>query len=478
MSDSTRDNVIRSVDTSAGRLERLACDIWQHPETGFHEEHATGLIMSVLEEAGFSLARGVAGIPTAFIAEWGSGRPVIGVLGEYDALPGLSQKVSATREPLQPGAPGHACGHNLLGVGSLGAVLAARTAMGASGLTGIVRYYGCPAEETLMGKVFMAREGAFDDLDVALTWHPMYPNTLWSASSAALNSFKLGFHGVSAHAGSAPEAGRSALDAVILTDVGVNYLREHVPGNVRIHCVITDGGEAPNIVPAFARSWYYVRAPDREQVRAVYERVLDVARGAALMTDTRLEVEFVAGCYDFLANSTAEKVLLSNMKSLGPPAFSAADFEFAAALVRTLPEGAADEAAKSFGLTREGPGDVLCTSISDSVNGLAAGQVQPVSTDLGDVSRIVPTAQMTACCVPLGVPLHSWQAVASCGSHIGLAAVPFVAKSLGLTVVDLMTRPGTLEAAREEHVRSTGGCAYTCPLPPQARLPVIRREER
>ncbi len=459
------DAVVRRIDTDATRLMDLADDIWRHPEEGFLECYSSELIASALEAEGFNVERDVAGIPNAFVAEWGSSRPVVGVLGEYDALPGLSQKASATREPVHDGAPGHACGHNLLGVAGLGAVLGARSAMESSCLPGTIRYYGCPAEETLMGKVFMAREGLFADLDTVLTWHPMYANTLWSASSAALNSFKLSFHGVSAHAGAAPEAGRSALDAVMLTDVGVNFVREHIPTNVRMHCVVTHGGAAPNIVPAFAQSWYYVRAPDRALVAEVYERVLDIARGAALMTGTRLEVEMVAACHDYLPNRTIEAVLLSNMKEIGPPDFSREDIEFAEALVSTLPAGMTDDAVKTLGRNRDELGGTLCMSVFDCVGGLAAGQVQPVSTDVGDVSHIAPTAQMTACCMPLGVPLHSWQAVASCGSSIGHKAMLFAAKSLGLTAIDLLTQPGTLKAAREEFASVTGGKPYECPLP-------------
>ena len=465
-----KDEVLRWIETNAAELVRLADSIWEHPELGFKEAYASSLLADVLQREGFSVERDASGIPNAFMAQRGTGQPVIGVLGEYDALPGLSQKVSATREPLVEGAPGHACGHNLLGVASLGAVLGAAAALQQAGLPGTVRYYGCPAEETLMGKVFMAREEMFSDLDAALTWHPMYGNTVWSASSAALNSFKLSFHGVSAHAGAAPEAGRSALDAVMLTDVGVNFLREHIPANVRIHCIVTHGGEAPNIVPAFAQSWYYVRAPDRALVKDVYERVLNVARGAALMTGTELEVEFDADCHDFLPNRTLEAVLLSNMKLVGAPAFTASDFEFAEALVRTLPSGAVENAARALGKTFDELGGVLCTNVFESLGGLSAGEVQPISTDVGDVSHIVPTAQMTACCMPLGVQLHTWQAVASCGSSIGHRAMLCAAAVLGLTVVDLIAQPGKVRMAREEFARSTSG-KYECPLPDDVRPP-------
>ncbi len=345
-------HVLAYLNGRRDELFSLARDIWGHPELGFKETYASDALARAFAEAGFLVRKPVADIPTAFVAEWGSGTPVIGVLGEYDALPGLSQKVSTVREPVVDGGPGHGCGHNLLGVAGFGAALAAKAAMESSGLKGTIRYFGCPAEETLMGKVFMARDGVFDGLDVALTWHPMYANTVWAAASTALNSFKLSFHGRSAHAAGAPEAGRSALDAVVLTEVGVNFLREHMSSEYRIHCVITHGGEAPNIVPAFAQSWYYVRAPNRSQVEEMYQRVLNVARGAALMTDTTLEVKLVAACYDFLSNETVEKVLLNNMRKVGAPSFDDSDLRFARQLQTTLPEGGIDDTLRALGRTR------------------------------------------------------------------------------------------------------------------------------
>ena len=468
---SSHDVALAYLTVQREKLVSLARGIWEHPQVGFEETYAADLQAATLEAEGFRVRRAVAGLRTAFVAEWGAGAPVIGILGEYDALPGLSQEVSATKKPAAPGAPGHACGHNLLGTAALGAALAAKRAMSAQGIRGTVRYFGCPAEETLMGKVFMAREGLFDGLDAVLTWHPMYANTLWAASSTALNSFKLSFHGRSAHAAGAPEAGRSALDAVMLTDVGVNYLREHVIPEARIHCVVTHGGEAPNIVPAFAQSWYYVRAPKRPQVQTIYERVLNVARGAALMTDTTLEVELVAACHDFLPNDAVQQVLLSNMKRVGAPVFSEDDVSFARALQATLPPAAADDALQALGRARDEVGDPLCIRVLDDVGTLRKGTVQPVSTDVGDVSYIAPTAQLTACCMPLGVPLHSWQAVASCGSGIGFTAMLFAAKALALTALDLFGDPAILSEARREFDRATGGKPYSCPIPPGLKAP-------
>jgi len=470
---STDADPIVYLDEQRDELFSMARDIWEHPQLGFEETYAAERIAGALQQAGFRILKPVAGIATAFIAEWGSGGPIVGLLGEYDALPALSQKVCALREPVVSGAPGHACGHNLLGVGAMGAALAAKRYMQIHGVRGTVRYFGCPAEETLMGKVFMAREGLFDDLDAMLTWHPMYANTVWAASSAALNSFKLSFHGRSAHAASSPEAGRSALDAVMLTDVGINYLREHVISDARIHCVVTHGGKAPNIVPDYAQSWYYVRAPRRSQVEQIYERVLNVARGAALMTDTEFEVELVAACHEYLPNETLQGALLRNMRMVGPPPFDENDVAFARQLKETLPPGMVDDVLRAYGRSIEEMGDPLCMNVLDEVGTLCRGTVQPVSTDVGDVSQVVPTAQSTACCMPLGVPLHSWQTVASCGSTIGLKAMLFMAKTLALTVLDVLREPELVRAARREFVHSTAGKPYRCPIPPELKLPTV-----
>jgi len=450
-------------------LSELAKDIWDHPELGMQEYRSSRLISDELEKAGFSVEMGVAQMPTAFVASWGEGGPIIGILGEYDALPGLSQQVSATRDPVEEGAPGHGCGHNLLGVASLGAALAAKESMKEAGNRGTIRYYGCPAEETLVGKIYMAKAGLFDDLDAVIAWHPGYVNSgQGQVSTVAMNSFKVNFHGVAAHAGAAPHVGRSALDGVLLMDVGVNYLREHVIPEATIHGVITDGGEAPNIVPPYAQVWYFVRAPRREQVDDIYARMLDIAKGAALMTGTTHDVEFLTGCYALLPNDVIGGLMLEKMKQVGAPRFTGQDRDFARRLQRTLPPGAVEMGIEGVlkithaEVTREDLGDPLCEKI---IEPSLEHSVMPYSTDVGDVSHIAPTGSLSTCCQALGTPLHSWQYVAATGSGIGFKAMMLAARTMALTMLDLVTRPDVLRAARLEFVEKTGGKEYVSPLP-------------
>ena len=446
-------------------LVSLSRDIWDHPEIALQENYASKLIADQLEEAGFSVERGVAHLLTAFVASWGEGKPIIGILGEYDALPGLSQKVSAEKEPVEEGAPGHGCGHNLLGVGSLGAALAVKEVMERNKIKGTVRYYGCPAEETFIGKVFMVQAGLFSDLDAAIYWHPMHVNAVRSCFFLAENSLKLNFHGISSHAAAAPEMGRSALDGVVLTDVGINYLREHVIQEARIHCVITNGGLAPNVVPSYAQAWYYVRAPHRDQVEEIYSRILDIAKGAALMSGTTCDVEFISGCYDVIPNDVIGRIMLEKLKRIGAPGFTDEEKAFAKQLQATLLPSAVESALMDSGLTKEEMGDPLCDKILARVDPLAKGRVRPASTDVGDVSYVTPTGQFATCCIPLGVALHSWQSTASVGSTIGFKGMMLAAKALALTALDLMTKPDVLMAAHNEFEKATGGKKYVSPLP-------------
>ncbi len=443
----------------------LSKDIWEHPELGLHETYAAGLLADALEKANFTIEKNIGGMPTAFTATWGEGRPIIGVLGEYDALPGLSQKASSIKEPMETGGPGHGCGHNQLGVGAMAAAMTANATMEKEGIKGTIVYYGCPAEETLVGKVFMARAGVFDDLDAAITWHPMTVNTTWEGGATALNSFKLNFYGRSAHAGVSPEAGRSALDGVVLTDVGVNYLREHVASTTRIHCVITKGGEAPNVVPDYAQVWYYVRAPRRDQVEEVYARLLDIAKGAALMSGTRVETEFITGCYDFLSNDILAQMLMEKMKQVGPPQYTEEEKVFASELVESVDPTIVENQLQSFKLSREEVGFPLCDKILEEVGGLGKNDKEGGSTDVGDVSYCVPTAQLCTACSPVGIPGHSWQYAASQGTSIGLKGMLFAAKALSLSLLELIQNPEVLKAAREEFIQATGGKKYVSPLP-------------
>jgi aminobenzoyl-glutamate utilization protein B len=456
------ERILDFLEASEDNLKELAKEIWERPELALQEVHASKLIANELEQAGFHLNMGIGRLPTAFVAEWGQGKPIVGILGEYDALPSLSQKIVATRDPVEENAPGHGCGHNLLGVAGLGAAMAVKEAMQEGGIQGTIRYYGCPAEETLVGKVFMAREGVFNDLDATITWHPGYVNSAQFFSASALNSFRVNFHGIAAHAGGSPEAGRSALDGVQLMDVGVNYMREHVIQEARIHCVITEGGKAPNVVPPYAQVWYYVRAPNRQQLDLIYAWMLDIAKGAALMTGTTCDIEFLTGCYNTLINDTIGHLLLEKLKQVGPPEFTDEEKALARSLQETFPPGSIEKSLKRFEMTREELGDPLCETITEP---RGIGKVMGGSTDVGDVSYITPTAEITTCCQALGTPGHSWQNVVTSGSSIGQKGMMVAAKAMALAVAELETNAELLRAARHEFEEKTGGRPYVSPLP-------------
>jgi aminobenzoyl-glutamate utilization protein B len=460
--------MIDYLDQQDEQLSYLAREIWNHPEIALEEQFACNLLADELEAAGFSVERGIGNLPTAFVATWGSGSPIIGILGEYDALPGLSQQLSADRTPIQTGGPGHGCGHNLFGVACLGAVLALKTTMETQQIAGTIRYYGCPAEETLVGKTFMAKAGVFDDLDAALAWHPGDTNTIWASSSLAMNSFRVNFHGVSSHAAADPHNGRSALDGVQLMDVGVNYLREHIIPEARIHSVITSGGQAPNVVPAYAQIWYFVRAPRRDQVAAIYARVLDIAKGAALMSGTTYDIDFVTGCYELLPNLALSQLMLEKMQEVGGACFTAEEQAFAKQLQATFTPGTLEHA---FDLTQRQVRIELDRAMIETplweqiLPHTETYMVMPGSTEVGDVSQITPTAQLTTCCWPLGTPGHSWQIVASSGSSIGAKGMLLAAKTLALTAIDLLTKPDALAAAQAEFQRKIKGKPYISPVP-------------
>lgn len=460
--------VLDYLDDQDEKLAYIAKEIWDHPQVALEETFAAKLLSDELEEAGFRVTHGVGQMPTAFLASWGEGKPVLGLLGEYDALPGLSQNLSAERDPLEAGGPGHGCGHNLFGTACLGAALSLKATMEAQQIPGTIRYYGCPAEETLVGKTFMAREGIFDDLDAALSWHPGSVNAVWAGSSLAMNSFKVNFHGLASHAGVAPELGRSALDAVMLMDVGVNYLREHVIQEARIHSVITSGGQAPNVVPAFAQIWYFVRAPRRDQVEEIYARVLDIAKGAALMSGTTHEIDFITGCYELLSNRVISALLLEKMQEVNSLRFTEQEREFARRLQQTFPPGSVQN---EFEKVRAGTTvDVDPAAIDDPLweailphpaePGISSG-----STEVADVSQITPTGQLRTTCWPLGTPPHSWQTVASSGSSIGFKGMLFASKALALAGLDLITKPDVLAAAQAEFEADQAGKRYRSPIP-------------
>ncbi len=472
MTITPQQELLAHLDHHDEKYAYLARQIWERPEIALEERFASALLADELEAAGFSVERGVGGLPTAFVASWGSGGPTIGILGEYDALPGLSQRMASERAPLQEGGPGHGCGHNLFGVASLGAALALKALMQQRQLAGTVRYYGCPAEETLVGKTFMAKAGVFDDLDAALAWHPGDINSVWAGSSLAMNSFKVNFYGVASHAAVDPHNGRSALDGAQLMDVGVNYLREHIIPEARIHSVITSGGQAPNVVPAYAQIWYFVRAPRRDQVDAIYARVLDIAKGAALMSGTSYDVEFVTGCYDLLPNQPLSRLLLANLQAAGPLSFTPEEQAFARELQRSF---SPDTIANSMAHTQRVVSCELDPALAETPlweQILPHSETPPTmsgSTEVGDVSQITPTGQITTTCWPFGTPGHSWQIVASCGSSIGFKGMQLAAKALALTGLDLLTKPEVLAEVRADFERRKQGRPYVSPLPDDAK---------
>ncbi len=446
--------------------------IWENPEIGLQEKFASKLIADELDANGFEIEWGVGQMETAFVASWGEGKPIIGILGEYDALPSLSQDASPERNELVKDGPGHGCGHNLYGVGALGAALAMQAAMKESSTAGTVRYYGCPAEETLTGKTYMARAGVFDDLDASVTWHPGYANTVWSnGSSLAMNSFKVHFHGVASHGAAAPHLGKSALDGAMLMDIGVNYLREHIEQDSRIHSVITDGGRAPNVVPPESTIWYFVRAPKREQVEAIYQRMLDCAKGAALMSGTTYDVEFLTGCYELLPNKTISNIMLDKMEALGGIEFSHDEMAFARDLQQSIDKDTIELNRRQVldnsapGTTAEDIGDELCENV---IRPSEEFKIMHGSTEVGDVSQITPTGNLLTCCHPLGSPGHSWQITAASGADIGFRGMDFAAKAMALTGFELLTNPDALKAARGEFNETTGGKKYVSPLPESA----------
>ena len=431
------------------KLEQLALDIWNNPEVAYGEYKACEWTAQLLREAGFRVEVGVGGIKTAIRASCGSGRPVYGLLGEYDALPGMSQKVGIAKEPVTPGAAGHACGHNLLGVASAGAAIGLKKALEEQGLPGTVVFFGCPAEEVLTGKAFMARAHVFDDIDFSVSFHPGNYTYIQHGTMTGMNTFKLHFKGRSAHAGGDPHNGRSALDAVELTHVGINYLREHIPTTVRMHYVITDGGVAPNIVPDRASAWYFVRAQTRELVDEVYSRMLEVARGAAQMTGTTVEVEFLGGCYPTLSNGVLAQTMQDTLLELEQEPWTGEELAFATTL----------NGEKEMPV----PLHTGVLPLNDIPN---FG-----STDVGDVQHLAPGIMFFTAGWNTGAPGHNWQ-IASCAGHsIGLKSMIHGAKAMAQFGLTVMTDPELLARAKKEFEEKTQGKPYVCPIPDEVPIP-------
>ncbi len=446
--------ILTWIDANRAPFEALALEIWASPELAYQEHEAARLQMDFLRQRGFKVVQ-KGDMPTAFMAEWGEGGPVVGILGEYDALAGMSQTVSTRPEATAPKAPGHGCGHNLLGVGGLMAACAVKEVFASQGIQGTVRYYGCPAEEVLTGKGDMAKDGYFSGTDVALSWHPADCSSVTAATMTAMVSAKFRFQGISAHAGASPEAGRSALDAVELMNVGANYLREHMVAQDRLHYVITQGGLAPNIVPPEAEVWYFARAPHDGELVSLWRRLVKVAKGAALMTETEVQNEILGGCYNTLPNKVLNAVLEQNLRSFaGPVAYSEEEMRFAREIQESLPSGQREAALSRM---PEGSGTILNTAPLPCFD---AGKFVMGSTDVGDVANIMPTSMVWVASWPLGVPHHSWQAVACSGGSLGLKGMVLAAKTLAGTVYDLAVDPSLVRRAREEFDAGRKGRVY------------------
>ncbi len=471
MSEKAKEVAFGWISENESRIIEISDKIWEYAELGLIEYKSSKLLADTLEKAGFRVERGVAGMPTAFVATYGSGRPVIGIMGEYDALPGLSQKAVPWKEPIEEGAPGHGCGHNIHGTSGMAAAIAVRIAMEEAGLKGTIKFFGTPAEENASGKVFMVRDGVFKGVDAVISHHPGSMNAATLKSSLANNSVKFHFHGISSHAAGSPERGRSALDAVELMNIGVNYLREHVIQEARIHYVIEKGGEQPNVVPAYARSWYYIRAPEREQVEAITKRILDIAKGAALMTGTKLEVQMIDGLYNVIPNRVLSELIVKNMREIGAPEYSDEEMEFAKEISKSIPPEQKREALrKSKRPDWEKLVDVLIdTSIPDP---WGEGEVMHGSTDVADISWQAPTKEFSTASWVLGTPGHSWQVVAQSGMGIGHKSLIFAAKVMAATAIDLMTNEELIKKAWDEFEKRLMGRKYKCAIPPEIKPPV------
>jgi len=451
----------QTIDQKSEVLKELAMKIWENPEIGYEEEKACRWTAEFLENEGFTVETKCAGLPTAIRASWGEGKPVIGFLGEYDALPGMSQKVSAEKSPIKEGGPGHGCGHNLLGVAHLGAAIGLKKEMEEKNLKGTIVFYGCPAEETLTGKTFMARNGAFRDLDIAFAWHPAAANAITLGTMTALNSVKFSFKGITAHAGGDPHNGRSALDAAELMNVGANFLREHVTADVRIHYVFTDGGSVPNVVPDKAAVWYYIRALSREAVVDTYERLIKIAEGAALMTETEVAVELLGGCYNTSQSKVLVDTVYETMKEVPVPTWSEEDKAFAAALNKSSANY--DKMLASHSITKDIQLDSSIAPISYKDN--------YGSSDVGDVQHIVPGVLFMTASSNIGAAFHSWHNTACAGHSIGIKGMLHGAKIMAVSALKAIENPTIIEKAKAEFNETMDGRAYICPIPDEVPIP-------
>ncbi|MES2774054.1 MAG: amidohydrolase [Bacteroidota bacterium] len=439
--DALKNETGTTIQAGYDAYKKIALSIWDFAELGYKENKSATLLQNTLKDNGFSVEAGVAGMPTAFVATYGSGSPVIGILAEYDALPGISQDNSPTKTPMVNKPNGHACGHHLFGTGSVASGIAIKKLLEAGKIKGTIKVFGCPAEEGGSGKVYMVRDGLFNNVDIVLHWHAWDNNLVINTSALANKSAKFRFYGIASHASVSPEKGRSALDAVEAMDHMVNMMREHVPQETRIHYVITNGGKAPNVVPEFAEVYYYVRHPDKAMAVSIFDRIVKAAEGAALGTETKMNYEIIGGTHDLLINQTLAIGMQSNLEKVGGVAYTAQEMDYAKKIQTSF-----------LGKFPSLDNAAIVTPLHiDKDQG---------STDVGDVSYVVPTVGLyTATWVP-GTSAHSWQAVACGGTDIGIKGMIAASKTMAFTAIDLFTNPALIKKAKDEFTQSKGDYQY------------------
>lgn len=449
----SKKSVMQSVESHQEELIALSDSIWALAETAFNESGSSKLLADYAEANGFTVERGVAGIPTAFLATYGSGSPVISVLGEFDALPGISQKAQPEKEPLNSGAAGHGCGHNLFGAASLASAVAIKELIAAGKLNGTVKFMGTPAEEKYFAKIWMVNAGLWDDVDVNVSWHPGALTEADVQSNLSLVDFKVEFFGQTAHAAMDPWNGRSASDALELYTTGINYYREHIRPTVRIHYHIQDGGQVVNVVPDYSRLWVRVRDTKREGLMPVYERVKEMAEGAAIMANVDYKISLISGIYEILVNRTGGEVMQQNLELLGPITYTDTEQEFAKKIQEATgkPQVGMDSSIQPFRETIENPGGG--------------------STDVGDVSWNVPNINLSVTTAPKETPWHSWAVVACGGMSIGHKGMLQAAKAMGMTMADLFENPKLVEKVKAEYKMRKGSTVYE-PIIPDGPPPI------
>lgn len=443
----TKQAILASVENHEANLIKISDKIWMLAETAFEENQSSELLANYAEKQGFKVERGVAGMPTAFVATYGSGKPVISVLGEFDALPGISQKAQPTKDPLDEGAAGHGCGHNLFGSASLGAAIAVKELIESGKIKGTVKFFGTPSEEKYFGKIWMVTEGLWNDVDVNISWHPSASIEADVQSSLALVDFKVEFFGQAAHASADPWNGRSASDALELYTTGINYYREHVKPTVRMHYHIQDGGQIVNVVPDYARLWMRVRDTKRSGMMPVYERVMKMAEGAAIMANVDYKISLISGIYEVLVNREGGKIMQANLELLGPIEYTEEEITFAKKIQETTgkEQVGMDSVIKPLKETKEHPGGG--------------------STDVGDVSWNVPNINLSVTTAPKGTPWHSWAVVACGGMSIGHKGLSYASKAMAMTMADLFENPELVKKVKVEFRERKGDEVYKAIIP-------------